>query len=83
MFIFSVNILDSEFFFFWVVLHDLYSSPNIILGEHLICVGEKRNTYTVLVGKRGVKRPLGRHTRGREDDIEVIVYGKAWFGLAD
>lgn len=44
--------------------------------------GEKRNTYTVLVGKFGGKRPLGRCTRGREDNIEMVVYGKAWFGLS-
>jgi hypothetical protein len=65
-----------------VALYDLCSSPNIILGEHLVCVAEKRNTYTVLVGKHRVKRPLGRRTLGREDDSEVIVYGKAWFGLS-
>lgn len=50
MYIFSGNIVDSEFFF--VVLHYLCSSPNIILGEHVVCGGEKRNTYAVLVGKR-------------------------------
>jgi hypothetical protein len=48
VFIFSANILDSEFFFF-VVLHDLCASPDIILGEQVVCVGEKRNTYVVLV----------------------------------
>jgi hypothetical protein len=31
---------------------------------------EKKNTYMVLVGKSERKRPLGRPTREREDDIK-------------
>ena len=58
-----------------MVLHDLYSSPNIILVEHMACMGEKRNTYRVLVGKSEGKRPLGRHRHGREDNMEMDVMG--------
>jgi hypothetical protein len=50
-------------------LHNLYSSPNIIRmiksrrmrwAEHVVRMGEERNEYRVLVGKR----PLGRPRRG-------------------
>lgn len=44
-------------------------------------LGEKRNTYTVLVGKHGGERPLGRHTCGRVDNNEMVVCGRAWLGL--
>jgi hypothetical protein len=50
-------------------LHDLYSSPSIIrimksrrmrwVG-HVARMGEKRNTYRLLVGKSEGRRPLGR-----------------------
>jgi hypothetical protein len=41
-------------------LHNLYSSPNIIsmikprmmrLARHVVCIGEMRNVYNILVGK--------------------------------
>jgi hypothetical protein len=50
-------------------LHDLYSSPSIIRiiksrrmrwAGHVARMGEKRNTYRLLVGKTEGKRPLGR-----------------------
>jgi hypothetical protein len=50
-------------------LHNLYSSPNIIRviksrrvrwEEHVVRMGEMRNGYSILVGKREGKRPLGR-----------------------
>jgi hypothetical protein len=50
-------------------LHNLYSSPDIIRqiksrrmgwAGHVACMGEGRNVYRVLVGKREGKRPLGR-----------------------
>jgi hypothetical protein len=53
-------------------LHDLYSSPIIIRiiklrrmrwAGHVARMGEKRNTYWLLVGKPGGKRPLGRPRR--------------------
>jgi hypothetical protein len=33
--------------------------------------GEVRNTYKILVGKPEGKRPVGRHRRRWEDNIEV------------
>jgi hypothetical protein len=50
-------------------LHSLYSSPSIIriiksrrmrCAGHVARMGEKNNTYRVLVGKSVAKRPLGR-----------------------
>jgi hypothetical protein len=49
-------------------LHNMYSSPNIIIiiksrrikcVGHVACMGERRNGYSVSVGKPG-GRPLGR-----------------------
>jgi hypothetical protein len=50
-------------------LHNLYTSPNIIRmiksrrmrwAGHVARMGELRNAYSILVGKPGGKRPLGR-----------------------
>jgi hypothetical protein len=32
-------------------------------------VGDKRNAYRIFVGKRKGKRPFGRYSRSREDNI--------------
>jgi hypothetical protein len=53
-------------------LHNLYSTPDIILmlksrkmrwAEHVAHMGEKRNSYGVLLGRPEGKRPLGRPGR--------------------
>jgi hypothetical protein len=57
-------------------LYNLYSSPNIIRiiksrrmrwAGLLASMFEKRNAYTVLVGKLKEKKQLGRHRRRWED----------------
>jgi hypothetical protein len=50
-------------------------------------MGEKRNVYRLLVGKREGKRPLGRPRRWRIDNIKMnlLVMGLNvvdWIGLA-
>jgi hypothetical protein len=49
-------------------LNDLYSSPNIVRAlkskrmrwaEHVVCMGERRGVYRVLVGKSEGKSHLG------------------------
>ena len=61
-------------------LHDLYSSPNIILViisrrmrwvGHVARMGERRGAYKVLVGKPEAKRPLGKPRHGWEDIIKI------------
>jgi hypothetical protein len=53
-------------------LHNLYSSPDIIRmiesrrmkwAGHVGRMGEKRNTYGILVGKSERERPVGRPKR--------------------
>jgi hypothetical protein len=53
-------------------LNDLYSSPNIVRviksrrmrwAGYVACMGERRDVYSVLVGKPEGKRPLGRPRR--------------------
>jgi len=60
-------------------LNDLYSSPNIVwviksrmrwVG-HVVCVGERRGMYRVLVGKREGTRPPGRPRCRWEDNIKM------------
>jgi hypothetical protein len=48
---------------------------------------EKRNAYTILVGKLERKRPLGRPRRRWVDDIKIDLRetgrdGMDWIGLA-
>jgi hypothetical protein len=38
---------------------------------HVVCVGERRDVYRILVGKREGKRPLGRPWRRWEDNIKI------------
>jgi hypothetical protein len=63
-------------------LHNLYSSPSIIRmiksrrmtwAGHVARMGEKRNTYRILVGKPEGKRTLGRPRRRRVDNIKMIL----------
>jgi hypothetical protein len=77
-------------------LHNLYSSPSIIrmiksrrmrwVG-HVARMGEKRNVYTLLVGKPEGKRPLGRPRcrwidNIKMDLIEIGVSVVDWIGQA-
>jgi hypothetical protein len=76
-------------------LHNLYSSPDIIRqiksrrmrwAGHVARMGEGRNVYRVLVGKREGKRPLVRPRRRWKDGIKWIlgrlVGGVEWIQLA-
>jgi hypothetical protein len=81
----------------WRKLHneelgDLYSSPGIIgmiksrrmrWEGHVARVGERRDTYRLLVGKPEGKRPLGRPRRRWVDYIkrDLGEIGLRWCGL--
>jgi hypothetical protein len=74
----------------------LYSSTSIIRiiklrrmrwAGHVARMGEKRNAYTLLMGKPEGKRPLGRPRRRWVDNIRMdlgdVGWGDAdWIGLA-
>jgi hypothetical protein len=85
----------------WRKLHNdelrhLYSLPSIIRmiksrrmrwAGHVARMGEKRNSYRLLVGKPEGKRPLGRLRRRWVDNIkmdllEIVWGGVDWIGLA-
>jgi hypothetical protein len=77
-------------------LHDLYSSASVTRiiksrrmrwAGHVTQMGEKRNTYRLLVRKPEGKRPLGRSRRTWVDNIKMdrleIGWGSVdWIGLA-
>ena len=76
-------------------LNDLYSSPNIVRviksrrmrrAGHVVCMGEERGVYRVLVGKLEGRRPLGRPRRRWVDirmDVQEVGCGyMEWIGLA-
>jgi len=54
---------------------------------HVACMGKERGVYSVLVGKPGGRRPLGRPRRSWVDNIrqdlqEVGCGYMDWIGLA-
>jgi hypothetical protein len=77
-------------------LHDLYSLPNIIIimksrrmrwAGHASRMWEKRNVYSLLVGKPEGKSPQGRPRRRWLDNIRMVLgevgWGDVdWIGLA-
>jgi hypothetical protein len=77
-------------------LNDLYPSPNIVRviksrrmrwAGHVVCMGERRGVYRVVMRKPEEKRPLGRPTHRWKDNIkmdlkEVGCGGMAWIELA-
>jgi hypothetical protein len=73
-------------------LRDLYSSPNIIRimksrrmrwAGHVARMGEKRNVYKLLVGKRPLGRPRCRWLDNiRMDLVDVGWDHVNWIGLA-
>jgi hypothetical protein len=48
---------------------------------HVTRMGEKRNAYRILVGKPEGKRPLGRPSRRREDNIMMDLREIGWGGM--
>jgi hypothetical protein len=72
-------------------LRDLYSSPSIIRiiksrrmrwAGHIARMGEKRNAYSLFVGKPEGKGPLGRARRRWVDNVKMDLLEIGW-GLVD
>jgi hypothetical protein len=71
-------------------LHNLYSSSSIIKmiksrrmrwAVHVARMGEKRNAYSILVGKPEGKRPLGRPRSRWVDNIKMDLREIGWDGV--
>jgi hypothetical protein len=71
-------------------LHNLYSSPNIIImikSRRMIMAGyvarirETKNAYRILVGKSEGKRPLGKPRRKWVDNIKIDLREIGWYGI--
>jgi hypothetical protein len=70
-------------------LHILYSSPNIRQIKsrrmrwvgHVVCLGEEKNVYKVLMGKPEGKIPLGRPRHRWEDGIRMDLKEIGWGGV--
>jgi hypothetical protein len=77
-------------------LHNLYSSPNIVMviksrrmkwAGHMASMGMGRGVYRVLIGRSEVKRPVGRPRRRWENNIkmdlrEIVIDVANWIRLA-
>jgi hypothetical protein len=50
--------------------------------EYVECMGEMKNTYSILVGKLEGTRSLGRPRNRWEDNIRIGLKGLAWIHLA-
>jgi hypothetical protein len=48
---------------------------------HVARMGDKRNTYRILVGKPEGKRPLGRPRRRWVDNIKIDLREIGWDGM--
>jgi hypothetical protein len=69
--------------------HNVYASPNISgtiklrrmrWAGNVARMGEKRSAYTILVGKRKGKRPLGRTRCKWIDSIKIDLREIGWDG---
>jgi len=72
-------------------LHNLHASLNIIRViksrrmrwvRYVARMGERRNTYNIVDGKRELKRPLGRPRRRWEDNIRMDIR-EVWWDCLD
>jgi hypothetical protein len=81
--------IAADYSFICNELHNLYPSPDIIRqiksrrmrwAGHVVCMGEGRNIYRVLVGKIEGKRPLERPRCRWEDVIKMDLKQIGWGG---
>jgi hypothetical protein len=70
-----------------MIMVRIMKSRRMRWAEHVARMGQKRNTYRLLVGKPEGKRPLGRPRRRWVDNIRMdlveVGWGDVdWIGLA-
>jgi hypothetical protein len=51
------------------------------LARHIVRRGKKRNSYSIFIGKRQGKRPLGRPRSRWEDNIRMDLREITWEGV--
>jgi hypothetical protein len=68
----------------------MYSAPSIIRTiksrrmrwvGHVARMGERRNACSILAGKPGGKRPIGRPRRKWEDNVKMDLRELGWDGM--
>jgi hypothetical protein len=59
----------------------MFKSRRIRWAWHVARLGEKRNAYSILVGKPEEKRPLGRPRRRWVDNIKMNLREIGWRGM--
>jgi hypothetical protein len=63
------------------VLHAIMKARRMRWAGHVARMGEKRNSYRLLVGKPERRRPLGRPRRRWFDNIRMDLVEVRWTGL--
>jgi len=56
-------------------------SRRMAWAGHVVCMGDRRGVYRVLVGKPERKRPLGRLRRRWKDNIKMGIQGVGCGGM--
>jgi hypothetical protein len=59
----------------------MIKSRRMTWAGHIARMGEKRNTYRILMGKPAGKRPLGRPRRRWVNSITMDLREREWDGL--
>jgi hypothetical protein len=60
------------------VISRIIKAKRMKWAEHVARMGERRNTYRLLVGKPEGKRPLGRPRRRWVDNIKMDILEISW-----
>jgi hypothetical protein len=58
----------------------IIKSRRMSWAGHVARMGEKRNAYSLLVGKPERKRPLGKPRRMLVDNIKMVLLERRWGG---
>jgi hypothetical protein len=59
----------------------LIKSRGMRWAGHVAHIGKKRGAYRILVGRPEGRRPLGRPSHRRKDDIKMDLQEVGWVGM--